>query len=110
MYIRDSETINIQFTKHATVRMSQRNISAEAVEAAIVYGREVFTRGATIYALGHKDVARAQLLGVSIKAYEGVQVVAASDGSVVTVYRNKNLRSLRVGSKRRVGSINRCPR
>jgi hypothetical protein len=77
--------------------MQRRRINATAVDTAIDYGRAVYTRGAVIHAIGRSEIARWAEVGIDLSAYEGIQVVCAKDGSVLTVYRNRNFRLLRTG-------------
>ena len=80
-------------SRHARRRMSSRRISSDQIEAAIRYGREINTRGATIFAIGRKEIRRrpgSRRLG---DRTEGLQVVA--DGTIITAYRNRSFRSLR---------------
>ncbi|KWO11895.1 hypothetical protein WM26_16110 [Burkholderia cepacia] len=75
--------------------MVTRGLSAEAIDAALTFGRAVHTRGAEIHAIGRKEVSRYAGLGIDLARYEGVQVVVSPDGHIVTVYRNHSFRGLR---------------
>ncbi|MBX3400764.1 MAG: hypothetical protein KF873_18675 [Gemmataceae bacterium] len=61
------------------------------------YGRIVYTRGAILYAIGRKEVEKYARDGVDLSALNGVQVVCSLDRTVITVYRNRNFRSLKPG-------------
>jgi hypothetical protein len=91
-----SEITRERISHHAAVRMQQRAINLLAVETAFEYGREIRTRGATIYAIGRQEVELAASHDQDIAALEGVQVVCC-DGVITTVYRNRNLSGLRRG-------------
>jgi hypothetical protein len=95
-------------TNHATDRMAERGIPPEAIDKVLEYGREVPTRGGTVYAIGRKEVKRYARKGVDLVQYSGVQVVCTGHGAVLTVYRNHNFRQLRVGLGR--GRYNRVAR
>jgi hypothetical protein len=71
-----------------------------AVVTTLMYGREIYTRNACICVVGQKEVQRCLRQGVDLSAYAGVHVVLASDGSVMTVYRNSVLRGLRPRGRR----------
>lgn len=86
---------NPVMTTHAKARMRQRSVSTPAIEAAMAFGREVHTRGATIYAIGRREVREAAALGEDLGAFEGVQVVCSRDGAVITVYRNRDFKGLK---------------
>lgn len=86
-------------TDHARKRMTGRRISPEALEAVLTYGREVYVRGAQVYAIGKKEVERYQRDGIDLSAYEGIQVVCSVDDTVMTTYRNHDFRGLRPRSR-----------
>src|SRR5690606_24015158 len=85
---------DLRVTRHAWARMSGRAVSPRAVRAVVEFGRIRDVRGATIYAVGKKEVERFRREGVDLSELEGIQVVCAED-AVLTVYRNRDLRSLR---------------
>ena len=89
-----------QLTCHAAVRMNARRYRPETVEAVLAYGREAHVRGATICAIGRKEVDRARRAGLDLRDLEGIQVVCARDGSILTVYRNRDLRGLKPRHRR----------
>lgn len=82
-----------RLTRHARERMKLRGIGEQGIDLAFHFGRIVFTRGAVVYAIGRKEVARARERGLDLTAMEGLQVVCA-DGHVLTTYRNRDFRGL----------------
>ena len=93
---------SVVLTNHAIERMNQRRISVQDVWTVVAFGRVVYTRGAILFALGRKEVRRAaQRTGYDISACEGIQVVCATTGVVVTVYRNKDFRGLKPRRRQR---------
>ena len=82
-------------TQHATERMATRGVRADAVDAALSFGRVVCIRGADIYAIGRKEVALYAREGIDLTAYEGIQVVVTSGDHILTVYRNRSFNGLR---------------
>jgi hypothetical protein len=82
-------------TAHAEARMMERRLTRTDVEAALSFGREVHTRGITIYAIGQKEVEMASLQRLDISKLEGIHVLCSRDGDIVTTYRNFDLRGLR---------------
>ncbi len=93
-------------SRHAERRLNGRRLGAAAVTAAMLFGREVHTRGATVRAIGRKEVARSRLDGIDLQRFEGIQIVCAPDGTVITCYRNRDFRHLRpkLGRRWRVAS------
>jgi hypothetical protein len=88
---------------HAWCRLHARRLSGGAVEAALSCGRVVHVRGAAIHVIGRREVARWRRRGIDLSRFEGVHVVCAPDGSILTVYRNRDLRGLRPRGRRRGG-------
>src|SRR4051794_24445521 len=83
-----------QLTQHAWTRMIVRRIPYEALAATIEFGRVAQTRGATIFALGRKEIDRYGKAHPHLNRYDGIQVVC--EGScIVTVYRNRDFAGLR---------------
>lgn len=82
-------------TSHAEERMATRRLRPDAVDAALIYGRLVYVRGAEIYAIGRKEIARYREEGINLSAYDGVQVVVSANGIILTVYRNRSFNGLR---------------
>ncbi len=86
---------SLALTKHAEKQMKRRGISSEAVQKVLDFGREVYARGAIIYVLGRKEIEHFKNIGINLIGLNGLQVVCADDLSVITVYRNRDLRKLR---------------
>lgn len=114
----DKSNAQSQLSCHAFERMEQRDIDHEAVEAVLDYGREVYTRGAIVHAIGRREIEHWRPDGIDLSRYDGVQVVCSHDGTVLTVYRSRNFRRLRTGLGRgrhnrvsgfQTASISRCP-
>lgn len=83
------------FTLHATRRMQERNISQTAVDLALGFGRMFHVSGATIYAIGRKQVEHCRHPGMDLAELEGIQVVCNELDKVMTVYRNGDFSRLR---------------
>lgn len=82
-------------SEHALERMQQRGISHEAVFQTIAFGRISRGRGATIYAIGKKEISEFAEDGIDLSGYEGVHVVMTRRGTVSTVYRNVSVPKLK---------------
>jgi hypothetical protein len=50
----------------------------------------------TYCVVGRKEVKHYASLGIDLSDAEGLQVLLASDGAVVTVYRNRDLHAIKV--------------
>jgi hypothetical protein len=101
MSINDAQSgIQSELTRHAWKRMTSRNLSASAVQAALECGRVAYVRGAAIFAIGRKEVKRYSLKGTDLSRYEGLHVVCTPEGTILTVYRNRDFRGLRPNRRR----------
>lgn len=87
-------------TRHAWERMTGRGLSPTAIRQVLSYGRAAHVRGATIYAVGRKEVERFQREGIELSSVEGIQVVCSVSGAIMTVYRNRDFRGLRPRCRR----------
>lgn len=86
---------------HAWSQMGRRKVPAYAVEAALTLGRRVHVRSAVIHALGRNEVSKARRQGLNLSEWEGLQVVVlVATGAVATVYRNRDLSSLKAQGSR----------
>jgi hypothetical protein len=75
--------------------MAARSFSPEAVTAVLAFGRIIRIRGAEIRVIGRKEVAQYRSQGIDLTPFEGVQLVCARDGAIITMYRNRDFRHLR---------------
>jgi len=81
-----AETMGL--TDHALLRMQQRRVSGDAVSLVLTYGREYRDRAAVIYVIGEKEIEHHKP-SIDLTELEGIHVVTAHDGDVLTVYRNR---------------------
>lgn len=87
-------------TLHAVDRSRTRGIPTMAIKATIEFGKFRAVRGADVYILGWREVRFHAARGIDLSRWEGIEVVCARNGRVLTVYRNKNPRALRDRSAR----------
>lgn len=85
----------LTLTHHAVKRSRARGIRMNAIQAALAFGKHRAIRGADVYTLGWREVRLQARYGVDLSRWEGVEVVCAHGGQILTVYRNKNPRALR---------------
>jgi len=88
-------------TLHAADRCRTRGIPTEAIETVIGFGKHRAIRGADVYTLGWREVRSYAQHGIALSSWEGIEVVCAHEGRVLTVYRNKNPRAFRDREARR---------
>jgi len=95
----ESNTSIPDLTKHASVRMQQRGIRRDDVDAALAYGRRIHAKGLTFFVIGDKEVRQYMDKGINLAQVAGVQVLVSSEGSVVTTYRSRDLHAIRVTAR-----------
>lgn len=86
---------SLSITNHAAIRMQQRGISTVALQTVLHYGRHMHAKGLTYYVLGHKEVGLYAEHGVNLSNFEGLQVLVADNGAVVTTYRSRDLHAIK---------------
>jgi len=82
----------LTLSNHARRRMSGRSINERMIDQVLRFGRECHTRHTTIYAVGQREI---QEHGRFLEECAGIHVLCSSDGTVITTYRNHDLRGLR---------------
>ena len=80
----------ISLTWHARRRGARRNVAPDAVEYVLAHGRMVRRTGAMFYFLGRRDIPACDRCASWATRLEGVIVVVAPDGGVITVYRDRH--------------------
>lgn len=75
-------------TTHVQKRMQSRGISEEDIQEVVRYGRTFYARGAVFKVIGKKEIERYSD-NAELDHLEGVHVVIAHDGAVITTYRNR---------------------
>jgi hypothetical protein len=92
---------SLPLTDHAWSRMCRRGIAPSDVQRVLEHGRVVHTRGARFHVIGKREVKCGRRNGLDLRDLDGIQVLCAEDGSVITVYRNRDLRNLQRRPRRR---------
>jgi hypothetical protein len=107
---RNSRPLHARRSQHAKRRMQERSIPDTLVEDVLLFGRLVHSRGARIFVVGRREVARAQHRGVDLRDCEGLHVVVSGlQDEIITTYRNHDFRSLRPRSRTRAGLPSMAP-
>ena len=79
-------------SRHAESRMFQRSLSRSKLARVLEFGEPIYDRGAVIYRIGKKLIAKLLPLGIDLKDLDGIHVVTVGEGVVLTVYRNREFR------------------
>lgn len=99
----------LPFTKHARKRGARRNIAPDAVEYVLAYGRMIQRTGVTFFFLGRSDIPPTDRRVSWASRLEGSIVLLASDGEVITMYRNRRgLHTIQRKLKYRLSDLRSC--
>jgi hypothetical protein len=82
-------------SQHAQIREGQRGISQKQVVLAYQYGRVIHSRRAVYHVIGNKEIEKYGSLEPELKTMNGIQLVISPNGTVLTAFRNKDLRKVR---------------
>lgn len=102
----DSEhALNPALTRHAQIRMSQRGITDQEIALARAHGREIYVQEGILYHLGRRQIQTLirqlersdgrRLTGSErsvLEALDGIVVIVAHDGDVITTFINPALK------------------
>lgn len=96
-----SRSIHSHFvTSHAALRMQQRGIPATLINEVLTYGRAIHAKGVTFRVIGKKEVTHFAQRGIDLSQAEGVHVLLEAGGTIITTYRNHNLRGIRPSKRK----------
>lgn len=91
---------SLSLTAHARTRLKQRGIGVQAAALAIIYGRTVSVHGITFHVVGKREVEKYERMNIDLATANGVHVLTADDGAIVTAYRSHELKPLRLLKRR----------
>lgn len=78
-----------RLSRHAAVRISQRNIRAEDIAFVMRFGRHLHNGGALFVFLGQRNIPDEYRTDDRIAKLEGTTLVMSRDGCLITAYKNK---------------------
>tara|TARA_R110002124_G_scaffold232843_1_gene397899 strand:+ start:426 stop:752 length:327 start_codon:yes stop_codon:yes gene_type:complete len=87
-------------SRHAKLREDQRGITEKQITLAFQYGRIIHARRATYYVVGKKEIDKHSAVEPALKEMNGIHLVVSSNGTLLTVYKNKDLRKIRPSKHR----------
>ena len=94
----------LNLSKHAVLRMAQRNLSLGDLEYVLEHGERIHKTGVAVYILRKRDIPQCDRKRSEVTRLEGTVVLTgfSENGTleVITLYRNKGaLRTLRCKAK-----------
>lgn len=84
---------DFNFSRHALIRMQQRRISKEQVQAVLRFGSVHSAPGVRIYVFGKIEFQTLAHLPDVTPALRGLHVICSESGRVVTCYRRRRRRN-----------------
>jgi hypothetical protein len=79
--------MNVQFSRHARSRASQRGLTEDEISFVFHFGRHIHRTGIRFVFLAHRDVPSAYRRTHGHLA--GCTVLVSHDGTVLTMYKNQ---------------------
>lgn len=89
--------------------MAERRITESDIGLVLAYGRVYYKDGMRVFAIGRRDAVGIPVTERRLRAVTGLQVCTSQDGTIISVYRNHDVRTLRLISENgRVRSRSLC--
>lgn len=89
------EDFALGLSVHAYKRRLQRGIQQQHIAHLLRFGRKKFHRHALYYSIGQKEINRYADICPAIKNMNGMHLVTALNGKVLTIFRNRDFRHLK---------------
>jgi hypothetical protein len=91
--------MNVQFSRHARFRASQRGLTDDEIAFVLFFGRSIHRTGIRFVFLGQRDIPAR--FGRTHGHLAGLTVLVSHEGTVLTVYKNQAaLRTIKKKDKR----------
>ena len=80
---------------HAQQRRSQRGFHNHHIAHLLRYGRKQYQNNAIYYSIGNKEIIKHAKHCMALKEMNGMHLVTALNGAVITLFRNRDFRLLK---------------
>jgi len=80
---------------HAYKRRLQRGIKQQHIAHLLRFGRKQYQNNAIYYSIGNKEIGKHAKACNTLKNMNGMHLVTALNGTVITLFRNRNFKLLR---------------
>jgi hypothetical protein len=84
------EQFFLGLTSHAAQRASQRGMKTKHIANLLKFGRKNYQNGAIYYSIGKKEISKYKNVCPGLKEMNGMHLVTAVNGCVITLFRNKD--------------------
>lgn len=85
----------LDYSVHAVKRAHQRGIREDIVAHILRFGRKQFQNGALYYSIGRKEIKKYVHLCPALKQMNGLHLVMALNGTIITLFRNQHFKHIR---------------
>ena len=89
------DDLALGFSVHASKRAAQRGVSRQMVAHILKFGRKHYQNGSVYYSVGRKEIKKFEHLCSALKNMNGLHLVMAKDGKIITVFKNQNFKIIR---------------
>lgn len=89
------EDFALGLSVHAHKRRMQRGIQHQHIAHLLRFGRKKYKNNAIYYSIGCKEIKKHGGICPALKDMNGMHLVTAINGTVVTLFRNRDFRLLR---------------
>lgn len=80
---------------HAYKRCIQRGIKQKMIAHIIRFGRKKYQNNAIYYSVGRKEIKKHAQVCPALKEMNGMHLVMSTQGTVLTLFRNKDFRIIK---------------
>lgn len=80
---------------HAYKRRMQRGIKHQQIAHLLRFGRKQYQNNAIYYSIGHKEIKKYAAYCPALKEMNGMHLVTALNGTILTLFRNRDFRLLK---------------
>ena len=89
------EEMLLGLSVHAHQRRSQRGFQNQHIAHLLRYGRKQYQNNAIYYSIGNKEIKKHAKQCIALKEMNGMHLVTAINGSVITLFRNRDFSLLK---------------
>lgn len=85
----------VHFSRHAYKRKTQRGFKDSCISHILRFGRKHYQNNAIYYSIGKKEISKYSTICPDLKQMNGMHLITALNGTVITLFRNHNFRILK---------------
>ena len=89
------ENMALVLSFHAVKRSKQRGIAHQHIAHLLRFGRKRYQNNAVYYSIGNKEIKKYAQMCSELKNMNGMHLVTALNGQVITLFRNRDFSLLK---------------